>query len=98
MATRPNYTTFNWLDWVSWIIVIIGALNLGLAGVLEFDLISAILGGTDSVGARMVFVIVGLAGIWAIYTFWKAYEIHIERMQVQESEGEEEKEEKRRAA
>jgi len=71
MAQRVRNITLNWLDWVCLILVIIGALNWGLVGFLGFDLIGTIFGGTFSTGARVIFAIVGLAGLWSIYTFWK---------------------------
>lgn len=74
MAARTRIK-LNWLDWVSWIVVIIGALNWGLIGFAGFDLIGSLLGGTFTPGARIIFAIIGLAGIWSIYTFYKVYAI-----------------------
>ena len=53
-------------------LVIVGALNWGLVGLFRFDLVSAIFGGTGtsllaaSAAARIVFVLVAIAGLWCI--------------------------------
>lgn len=48
------------------LLVVIGALNWGLVGFFQYDLVSDILGGTDSMAARVVFAIVGVAGLLCI--------------------------------
>lgn len=52
------------IDWIALILVIIGAINWGLVGLFNFDLVHAIFGNVLS---RIIFVIVGLAGLWTIY-------------------------------
>jgi hypothetical protein len=47
-------------------LVIIGALNWLLVGLFKFDLVGWIFGGQTSLFARIIFVIVGLAGLWCI--------------------------------
>ena len=54
------------MDKISLILVIIGALNWGSVGILGFDLVSWICGGPDSMIARVIFTLVGLAGVWCI--------------------------------
>lgn len=44
----------------------IGTINWGLVGLFQFDLVAMIFGGTTAVGARIVYILVGLAGIWCI--------------------------------
>lgn len=48
------------------ILVIIGALNWGLIGLFQFDLVATLFGGADSLMSRIVYTLVGLAGIYAI--------------------------------
>lgn len=48
------------------ILVIIGALNWGLIGLFQFDLVATLFGGADSLMSRIVYTFVGLAGIYAI--------------------------------
>ena len=47
-------------------LVIVGAINWGLVGFFDFDLVATIFGGEDAIGSRIVYGIVGLAGLWAI--------------------------------
>ncbi len=51
---------------IALIIAIIGCLNWGLVGLFSFDLVAWIAGGPASVLARIIYVIVALAGIWCI--------------------------------
>ncbi len=48
------------------ILVIIGAVNWGLIGFFQFDLVAAIFGGQDAVVSRIIYALVGLAGLWCI--------------------------------
>ena len=54
------------MDIVALILMIIGALNWGLIGLFQFDLVAAIFGGSASVISRIIYSLVGLAGIWGI--------------------------------
>ena len=51
---------------VAIILVIIGAINWGLIGFFQFDLVAAIFGGQDAVVSRIIYALVGLAGLWSI--------------------------------
>ncbi len=44
-------------------LVIIGAINWGLIGLFQFDLVGSIFGGTTSGFARFIFTLVGISGI-----------------------------------
>jgi len=54
------------LDKLALIFVIIGALNWGLVGLFQFDLVAWMFGGPGAMLSRLVYTIVALAGIWAI--------------------------------
>lgn len=54
------------MDKLSLILIIIGALNWGSIGLFGFDIVGALFGGQLSILSRIIFTIVGLAGIWAI--------------------------------
>ena len=60
----------NWLDIVSLILVIIGAINWVLIGFFNLDLVSMIF-GTMSMVTRIIFAVVGIAGIYSLCLFWK---------------------------
>ncbi|MCD8390654.1 MAG: DUF378 domain-containing protein [Firmicutes bacterium] len=53
------------------IITIIGALNWLLIGLFGFDLVGTLFGGQLSVVSRIIFVIVGIAGLWSINILFK---------------------------
>ncbi|MCB6365286.1 DUF378 domain-containing protein [Intestinibacillus massiliensis] len=51
------------------ILVIIGAVNWGLIGIFGFDLVAWLFGGQLSVVSRIIYTLVGLAGLWALSFF-----------------------------
>ena len=51
---------------ISYILVIIGALNWGLYGIFNFNLVSWIFQGPRSVGSIIIYVLITLAAIWLI--------------------------------
>lgn len=51
---------------ISLALVIIGALNWLLIGLFGYDLVGAIFGGQMAIVSRIVYTLVGLAGIWCI--------------------------------
>jgi hypothetical protein epulo_06650 len=57
---------YNGFNITALILVIIGAVNWGLIGFFQFDLVAFLLGGMDSWLSRLVYGIVGLAGIYSI--------------------------------
>ena len=54
------------IDWIAIVLVVIGALNWGLVGLFQFDLVQAIIGGVPIV-ANIIYILVGVAGLWLIY-------------------------------
>ena len=59
------------VDRIALVLVIIGALNWGLVGILQFDLVAWLFGGADSVVSRIVYSLVGFGGIWSISLLFK---------------------------
>lgn len=56
---------------IALILVIVGALNWLLVGLFGFDLVAAIFAngfGTLSAFSRIVYILVGLSGIWLLFT------------------------------
>ena len=51
---------------IALIIAIVGALNWGLIGLFSFDAVAWISGGATTVLARIIYVLVAIAGIWCI--------------------------------
>ena len=54
------------MDTLALILVIIGALNWGLIGFLNFDLVTTLFNGSLFWVARVIFALVGLAGVWCL--------------------------------
>ena len=54
------------MDRTALTLTIIGALNWALVGIFQFDLVAWIFGGQTAVWSRIIYTIVGLAGIWCI--------------------------------
>lgn len=50
----------------SLVLVIIGALNWLLVGLFQYDLVAGIFGGQSAVISRIVYALVGIAGLWCI--------------------------------
>ena len=53
-------------DFVAFVLVIVGALNWGLVGLFKFDVVAALFGNA-SLFTRVVYSLVGLAGLWTAY-------------------------------
>ena len=62
------------MDIVSLILVIIGAVNWGLVGFARFDLVAWILGGQTAGFSRIIYALVGLAGLWCITLLFRRKE------------------------
>ena len=48
---------------IALVLTIVGALNWGLVGLFEFDLVASLFGGADQVVSRIIYTLIGLAGI-----------------------------------
>lgn len=51
---------------IAMLLVIIGAINWGLFGLFQYDFVADIFGGPDTALARLVYVLVGISGIYGI--------------------------------
>ncbi len=58
------------LDVVAAVLLVVGGLNWGLVGVLNFDLVAAIFGNMSTL-SRIVYALVGVAAIYQALQ-WKA--------------------------
>ena len=52
------------VDKIALLLVIIGAINWGLIGIFQFDLVAALFGGQAAVLSRIIYTLVGAAGLW----------------------------------
>jgi len=58
-------------------LVIIGALNWGLIGLFQFDLVATLFGGQDSILARVVYTLVGVSGIISLGLLFRTDEDNV---------------------
>lgn len=57
------------MDNLALVLVIVGALNWGLISLFQLDLVATIFGGSSSVLSRIVYGLVGIAGIYSFKFF-----------------------------
>lgn len=66
---KVSARSLNAVDWIAMVLLIIGGINWGLIGLFGFNLVVTLFGETQVSG--LVYVLVGLASLWAIYTCTK---------------------------
>lgn len=54
------------LDKIALVLVTVGAINWGSIGLFDFDIVSSIFAGDAYFIARIIFTLVGLAGLWCL--------------------------------
>lgn len=54
------------LDRISLLLVIIGAVNWLLVGLFQFDVVAWLFGGSTMLLSRIIYSLVGIAGLWCI--------------------------------
>ena len=63
------------MDKIALLLVIIGAVNWGLIGIFQFDLVASIFGGQAAVISRIIYTLVGAAGLWCISLLFREREM-----------------------
>lgn len=63
------------LNLIALLLVVIGALNWGLWGFFQFDLVAWLFGGNTTIVSRIIYAIVGLAGVWSLGLFGRCKEV-----------------------
>lgn len=59
------------LDYIALALIIIGAINWGLIGFFQFDLVAALFGSMASLISRIIYALIGLAGLYCLTLFGK---------------------------
>lgn len=59
------------LDYVALALIIIGAINWGLIGFFQFDLVATLFGGMASWISRIIYAVIGIAGLYSLTLFGK---------------------------
>ena len=66
------------IDRIALLLTVIGALNWGSIGLFQFDIVAWICGGMDTLLARIIYTVVGLAGVWCITLLFRPDEMRDE--------------------
>ena len=61
------------MDTIALILSIVGSLNWGLVSLFKFDLVAWIFGGQAAVLSRIIYGLVGLAGLWCITLLFRKH-------------------------
>ncbi len=56
------------IDYIALVLVVIGAINWGLVGILDFDLVR-VLFGDMSILSRIIYIVIGVAGLYSLSFF-----------------------------
>lgn len=62
------------MDRLALILVIIGAINWLLVGLFRFDLVANVFGGSTSMVSRIIYSLVGLAGLYCLTFLFREQE------------------------
>ena len=57
------------IHWIALLLVIVGALNWGMWGFFQIDVVASIFDGASSTVSRVIYALVGLSGLWCISLF-----------------------------
>lgn len=54
------------VDRICLLLSIVGGINWGSIGLLQFDIVAWLCGGQSSVLSRIIYIVVGLSALWCI--------------------------------
>ena len=52
--------------WIPFVLIIVGAVNWGLVGLFHLDLVATLFGAMSML-SRIVYIAVGVSGVWSIF-------------------------------
>ncbi len=61
------------MDAIALILTIIGSINWGLVGIFQFDLVAWLFGGAGAIVSRIIYTVIGLAGLWCISILFRRF-------------------------
>ena len=62
-------------DKIALILTVIGGINWGLIGFFQFDLVASIFGGQAALVSRIIYTVVGAAGLWCISMLFRDQDV-----------------------
>jgi len=63
----------NVFEWIAVILLVIGGLNWGLVGALDFDLVATVFEAGSTIG-KIVYILVGVSAIYGLFFLFKKQE------------------------
>ena len=57
---------------ITLVLVIVGAVNWGLMGLFQFDLVATLFGGAEAALSRIVYTLVGISGLYQLVPLFSA--------------------------
>ena len=63
------------MDTTALVLTILGAVNWALVGIFQFDLVAWIFGGQTAGFSRVIYTVIGLAGLWCIRLLFRRSEV-----------------------
>ena len=66
------------MDTLALILSIIGSINWGLIGLFQFDLVAFLFGGQASLISRVLYTVIGAAGVWSISMLFTSREARMD--------------------
>lgn len=67
----------RFFNWTALTLVIIGAVNWGLIGFFQFDLIASLFGGMSSVVSRIIYALIGIAGLYCLALYNRIDDVEV---------------------
>lgn len=61
----------NIIDYIAYILLVVGAINWGLIGFFNYNLVEQTLGQALFITVKYVYIVVGIAGLYALWTLIK---------------------------
>jgi uncharacterized protein len=78
----------NWINRVALLLIIVGAINWGLIGLFQYDLVAGLFGGGEQSAAlaRVIYTLVGISGLIAISLYFSPIAEHDKTATAESSE------------
>ena len=67
ISNQISSKSMNAADWIAMTLLILGGVNWGLVGLFNYDVVATFLGNMSPI-SRLIYVVVGLAALYSIYT------------------------------
>lgn len=66
----------TFIDKLALVLIIIGAINWGLVGILQIDLVAWLFGGSAALISRVIYTLIAAGGIWSLTFLFRDEPMH----------------------